>query len=401
MSDLFRINDLFENYFRVILLIFPILFFPNKIEAFQEKNKFNGYVDQFYESISDSAVAAKYAKKYIDLAKKQKDTTKIMNGYYFFSILTKHPVSLIYSDSILDITKRGNHRSEDYPALAYVSKAINYYENGDFQNALDNFLLVNQESEKYNNRYLSYTTKNSIAILKSRIGENATALKLLKESFFFFTQEKENYPDDYLETLFALSDSYTRNKKLDSASILNSLGYKESLTLNNKKMTIHFRLNEGVNQYHLANYRVAKDSIIESIRDLKYIDDLANSSIAHYYLGKTFLSLNTKEKAIDEFIKMDSIVQQIKEIMPETREGYEILINHFKKEKDKDNQLEYIEKLLKVDSILNKNYKYLVKNIEQKYDTPLLISEKEGIIHSLKQSKKNLFGLIYLSMLYA
>ncbi len=378
------------------IVIFSFIFvYPQSIGAFQntseisETNKYDLLADKFYENQSNPSIGISYAKKYLDLAKKEKDTFRIMRGYYFFSIINEIDLSLKYSDSILQITKNEVYNSKDYPAFAYLSKALMHYNNGDFKNALNYFIRVNEESEKHKNTYLLFTSKNNIGALKSRLKENETALKIFKESYVFFSNKKERYPTDYLETLFALSDSYSRNKKLDSATIMNRLGYKESLNLKNEFMTTYFVLNEGVNQYHSGKYMVAKDSLKKSIKELGHYEDLANLSIAHYYLGKILSSLNFKDKAIEEFIKVDSIVQEISEIMPETRDSYEILINHFKKLNDKNKQLLYIERLIKADSIINSNYKYLSKNIVQNYDTPKLISDKEEIIRSLEFEKKS------------
>ncbi|WP_271782352.1 helix-turn-helix domain-containing protein [Aquimarina algiphila] len=378
-----------------MITIVYISIYPQEIRPFQNTsdtlvtNKYDLLVDKFYENQSDISIATIYAKQYLNLAKKEKDTVKMMSGYYFFSVINDINVSLKYSDSILQITKNEVYNSKDYPAFAYLSKAMIYYNNGDFKNALDNFLRVNKESEKYKNTYLLFTSKNSIGILKGRLGENKTALKIFRESYIYFSSKKETYPENYLETLFALSDSYNRNKKLDSATIINKLGYKESLNMKNESMSVYFTLNEGVNQYHSGRYMVAKDSLRKSIKLLDDSQDSANLSIAHYYLGKTLLTLNSREKAIEEFVKVDNIVQEITEIMPETRDSYEILIDYYKENNDKDNQLIYIERLIKVDSIINSDYKYLSKKIIQNYDTPKLISDKEKIIKALEYEKKS------------
>ncbi len=354
----------------------------------QNDNKYGVLVDKFYENVTDSSLASFYASKYLNLAKKEKDTFKIMNGYYFFSIFNQLNLSLKYSDSILEISNNKNHSSKDYPARAYLSKAMIFYDNGDFKSALDYFINVNKEALKYNDQYLLFTSNNSIGILKSRLGENKASLKILKESFAFFSKEKTTYPSDYLATIFALADSYIKNKKLDSALIFNKLGYKESLRLNNADMTNYFTLNEGVNKYFSKNYTIAKDSLEKAIPELHKTEDMANLSIARYYLGKTLFALGSKDKAIEQFVKVDEIVKDISEIMPETRSGYEFLINHFKEQNDTENQLKYIERLIVVDSILYSNYKYLIKNIAQNYDTAQLISDKEEIINSLMKEKK-------------
>ncbi|KZS38177.1 hypothetical protein AWE51_19250 [Aquimarina aggregata] len=349
-------------------------------------------VDQFYSNLTDSSIAVIQANKYLELAKKDADTMKIMNGYYFHSVLNSSDLSLKYSDSIINILDNERYHSKDYPSLVYLSKAIFYYDKGNFTKALDNFFELQKESEKYQNFYLLSTSKNGIGILKSRLGKNKMALRILKESYNFFLKEKENYPSEYLETIFALSDSYRRNKLLDSASIMNQYGFKESFNLKEANMAVYFTLNEGVTQYQLGEYSVAKDSLKKSMDQLYENNDLANLSIAHYYLGKTLTSLNFKSKGIKEFIKADSIVQKISEVMPETRDGYEILINHFKENDDKNNQLKYLERLILIDSTINNNYKDLSEKINKEFDTPQLLQEKQKVITALEAENKSIYS---------
>src|SRR5690606_17475687 len=75
-----------------------------------------------------------------------------------------------------------------------------------------------------------------------------------------------------------------------------------------------------------------------------------------------------------------------------------ILINYYKKKNDKENQLKYIDKLLYADSLIDKNYLKINKVMKDKYDLPLIISEKEKIISQLKIKQSKSYKLIYLSI---
>ncbi len=52
-------------------------------------------------------------------------------------------------------------------------------------------------------------------------------------------------------------------------------------------------------------------------------------------------------------------------------------------------QLKYIEKLLVVDSVLNKNYKELISSLNADFDTPLLLNKKNDLIAKLTNEKNN------------
>ncbi|PKV48443.1 helix-turn-helix protein [Aquimarina sp. MAR_2010_214] len=346
-------------------------------------NSYQFLTNKFYENELDSVVAVNYANQYLLKAKKENDTIKIADGYYFLSSISKGDVSLKYCDSIIAITK--NHQTKNYPTFAYLNKAFSYFDKGDFKKAFDYYLKLYEEAKKYDNIFLVYSSKKNIGILKAILGENETALVTLRECYSFYSKYKEKAPYDYLTTLFALSESYNFNKILDSASIINTLGYKESIVLEAESFKCYFVLNEGINQYSKANYDTAKDSLTKAVAELTINGDKTNLGQARFYLGKTLSSLGFEKEAIEEHKKVDQIFQKNPQIIPEIRESYEVLINYYKDNNDKDNQLKYIEKLIKIDSVLNSNYKYLIKNVVQNYDTPRLLSEKQEVIVSLKQ----------------
>ncbi len=73
----------------------------------------------------------------------------------------------------------------------------------------------------------------------------------------------------------------------------------------------------------------------------------------------------------------------------------EFFIDYYKEKKEIKNQLKYINKLLYVDSIIDFNSKTLNETITKKYDTPILIAEKEKIIYELNNHHKN-YNLIII-----
>ncbi len=378
------------GFYSIILFLVLGAQYSNAYQKTNNQPKEEEYqflANQFYIHEKDSIRAASYANKYLIKAKKEKDTLKIADGYYFLSSISSHAISNQYSDSIISITK--NLNSPVYPTYAYYNKATIYYNIGDFKQAFDYFLKMNLEAEKYNNEYLLYASKKSIGIIKGMLGENKTALKMLIDCYDYYSKLKESEPVNYLETLFALSESYNLNRITDSATYINKFGYKEAILLNNEKFKYYFILNEGINQYNNENYSIAKDSLEKALIEFKVNGDKANLGQTHFYLGKTLSQLGYLDKSIEEHIKVGEIFEEIPQIIPESRESYEILINHYKQINDKDTQLQYIERLIHVDSILNNNYKYLIKNVVQKYDTPKLLSEKQTIIDSLKTHKKS------------
>ncbi|WP_073321801.1 helix-turn-helix domain-containing protein [Aquimarina spongiae] len=370
-----------------------MLFNIHSVVAFQSSfdslltKKYSYLKKRFFENTKDSVHGVLYAQSYLIKAKEDNDTIKIVNGFYYMSgIIRDTKMTEKYIDSMIMYSK--NLKTKYYPALAYYNKGKIAYNKGHFKTALDFYLKTNQKAKEFENIHLFYASKKSIGILKSRIGEHQTALQELKECYLHYSKQKEEKSKTYLSTLSALSATYSLNKKLDSATILNQLGHKESIEFNGKNFTYYFTLNEGINLFYKKNFITAKDSLSNVIEVLKTNGDRANLSIAYFFYGKTLSELGQEEEAIHSHIKVDEIFQEITEIMPDNRENYEILINYYKKRNDKDNQLKYIERLISVDSVLHTNYRYLIKTVVQNYDTPRLLSEKQKIIYSLETEKK-------------
>jgi AraC-like DNA-binding protein len=75
---------------------------------------------------------------------------------------------------------------------------------------------------------------------------------------------------------------------------------------------------------------------------------------------------------------------------PEFTDGYIYLIDFYKQKNDKGNQLKYLSKYMKIDSVLQKSYKELNNILKKEYDFPYSLRDKEVLIKSLK-TKNNYF----------
>ncbi|WP_299220994.1 AraC family transcriptional regulator [uncultured Aquimarina sp.] len=387
------------KHFAVLFLILFLFLNTNTVFAFQTSfdslltKEYTYLKKMVFKNAKDSSKAIIYAQSYLFKAKKDRDTSKIADGFYYFSRITQdEKITEKYADSM--ILYANNLRTKSYPTFAYYNKAAIAYNRGNFKKALDLYLKTIEKAKEFENTHLFYASKKNIGVLKSRIGEYETALVELRQCYQYYSKIKEKKPRTYLRTLFALSDAYNLNKKLDSATSINTLGYTESIKFNDESFKYYFTLNEGINLFDKKNFIKAKDSLSIAIEQLKINEDKANLSMAYFFYGKTLTALGKEIDAIAAHIKVDDIFQEISEIMPNNRENYEILINYYKELGDKDNQLKYIKQLITVDSVLHTNYRYLIKTVVQNYDTPRLLSEKQEIIDSLETGKKTSYTII-------
>ncbi|WP_271767264.1 AraC family transcriptional regulator [Aquimarina algiphila] len=335
------------------------------------------------KNIQDSIKSTSYAIAILKKGKKERDTIQILNGFFFLSTINENNENVLsYSDSIIKISKKVNNSR--FLGMSFLNKGVYFYEKREFDKSLDNFLTAKLYVDSLPR--LNYITEYSIGLLKSRVGEYQEALEIFKKSWMYANERnfKEKDNNNYLITLLSLADGYVKVGKNDSASFYNRLGVEESLFSGNDVKYYDFVLNEGINKYYLKKYDVSYDSISKVIKNFRMEIDRPNLILAYYYYAKTLLEKEEIDSAIVNFKKVDSLFNITNDIHPKSRETYEFLINYYKSKNDDKNQLLYIERLLKVDSILYSNYKYLSKKLAREYDTPKLLKEKERVISGLE-----------------
>lgn len=357
------------------------------------KELFKGLNDSYNDTIKERI----YAKTYLHKAKNVNDTIKIANGYSQMASLTTFEVALKYSDSIINITKNSNHFR--YPGYGYMLKGICQYNLGYYQLALKNYLIANDYATKNNNFEQQFHLNTVIGQLKNLWGNYEDGLYIFKSQLKLLKQGKINFqtkhnllPNIYLR----LSNSYILTNKLDSALIYVEKGIYKSLELKDSIKYYGFVSQAGIVAYHQNNFEMALDSLEKALSFEYTENDILNN---HYYRGLIHQKQKKEDEAFYHFKKADSIYNLTNDVVPEVRVIQEYFVDYYKKYNDIENQLIYIDRLIYVDSIIDKNYKNLNETLVKKYDTPILLSEKEKIIANLR-AKENNFLFIILGLLF-
>jgi AraC-like DNA-binding protein len=361
------------------------------------KMSYDELKELFFNEKTSISEQKKIAGEFVKKAKKENDQSKLARGYYYNSLIHEGENKIIYFDSIINYTKTPKI-DKNFPIAAYFEKGIFLESLFKFDEAINCYLQAEKIAKDRNIDYY-YLCKHAIGVLKSeKMGEVEEALPLFKENFSFF-KKKENevdYSFYYENSLFAMADAYKSLKKIDSSTYYNVLGYNHSKKYGNEYLNGIFILNEGANQSLKRNYVATIDSVRKALPIIIKNKDLNNELAAYYYYGKAYEGLKNEKKAINYFKKVDSMYIVKGTITPEFISGYSYLIEYYRKINDKDNQLLYIDKFVKIDSILQKNYKRITKKIQKDYDIPHLMQEKEAIINGLHQDKKTNYWIIGL-----
>ncbi|WP_426481835.1 helix-turn-helix domain-containing protein [Chryseobacterium sp. R2ACT005] len=349
---------------------------------------------EFYGSRAGEGNSKSIADSYLKKGKSEKNISHIAEGYVMLHFDEDLPNALKYLDSLQHITQ--NSKENTYPARTYLLRGNLYFRNDNLQSALNNYILgLKYAKEKGNKRQIAMA-HISIAYLNNYIGKHAETAKVLRHYA---------YDADYMNEVeknslkLNLADAYIEINKMDSAYVLIQSGLQDSKKNND---VYRYYQNLGLLGYyhlHSKNYQKAIDGLLECEKYF-FTNNSGSKRNQHYtllYLGKSYAGLQEKEKAVDFFRKIDSMVLKTNYIYPELRDVYTYLIDYYKENGDKEKQLYYVDRFLKVDQVLDTQFRYISRELPRRYDTPELQQEKENITNELTK-RKSLFYIV-LSLL--
>lgn len=386
------------------LILFFLLFYNSvsaqknifKIPDSLKKKNYEYLDNKIYDLRKDTASAAVYAYAFLNKAKTEKNYQEIVNGYQNLLHMSPEKLRLTYADSMIYAARKSNDNA--LIGSAFLTKGAVYYAQRMQQLALDNYLTANSFISKTKDLYLIHKVKYCIAQTKSYAGFYDEAFSLLSECVTYY---KDNQPRPYLNSLHSLGLCHNKLGDYGKCSEINKLGISESKRLQIEEMIPYFIHSEGINEYFKKNYSSSIKNIESSIDAIKENNDFANVEIGYFYIGKSYWSLNQKEKAVGYFELVDKIFNDKKIIRRDLRQSFELMISFYKTKKDLNKQLYFIDQLLKADTLLTETNQYIVGKIHKQYDTKELLVEKERIIEENKSMTAELSWKKYYHRIFA
>lgn len=346
--------------------------------------------------------AFSYINVILKKAKAEKKYSELFQGYRDAVYFSKsNDKKIQYADSCLDAAYKS--ANDDRIATAYVLKGSIYYAKlKKYKPALDEYLMAYKYSKNTGDTYLKYKVAYHLGVVKNYLGYHEEALELFKDCLAYFedgSNDKSlhvyqifNNEKGYLNSLHQTIVCYRYLNDVKKSDSLTEIGLLK--TFNNADFLqerSYFLKSKGIVEYSNNRYLSAIDFLEQSLDLIK--DDFAWMSVDYFYMGKSYMALGRQEDAISNFKKIDSIFIKHSFMLPELRENYEILINHYKAKKDPEKQLYYTTQLLKADSIIARDFAYLSLKIHREYDTNALMDEKGRL------EKANTWGGILLACL--
>lgn len=328
------------------------------------------------------------AQYYLSKAKKENNNTQITEGYAFMYINENKENALKYIDSMAVVSKKLNDNI--YPTRIYLLKANVYFKFNNQKEALNNYILGLKYAKQNNNKRQIALAETNIAYLNSYIGKHHEAAKILR----YYMDNADYLNENEIEKIRVnLIDAYIEINKLDSANTLINKGLQTFKNEDSYKYNQYLALS-GCYNLKLKRYNNAITDLLQAKKYFLTSDDERNKNYTLLYLGESYKEIHENTKVVQNFVQIDSLIQKSNYIFPELREVYTFLVDYYKEKKDKDRQLYYIERFLKVDQLLDSQFHDVSRELPRRYDKPQLLLEKETITNELKKNKTIFFIFI-------
>ncbi|SFT69378.1 AraC-type DNA-binding protein [Chryseobacterium formosense] len=378
------------------------------ISSFYGQDYYSELRKKYWEFEENDDKAFNYINLYIVTAKKQKNYSELFQAYDdAIKFSSKH--KLKYADSAIAAAKMSGNN--DLIGNAYLGKGtVYYFTYRKFQPALNEYLTANKYLENSEDFFLKYQNLYHIGVIKSYLGHYEEASKIFNDCVRFFESnlQKDLHPNiifnnrrGYYNSLHQLIVSYQGLKQFNNSELLikkalKSLPDGEEFSQERS----YFYKSLGVNEFYLKRYDNSLINLNKSLSGLKKINDFSWSSVVYFYLGLSYSKKGETAKSLENYKKVDSIFNQYTYIIPDVRNNYEELIKYYRNSKNPKQELYYTKQLLKVDSVLSYDFKYLSNKIHKDYETKTLLAAKAELEETNNTSKMLLLvSLVLLGIL--
>lgn len=359
----------------------------------------NASYKEIYQLIAkvyeDTLLTKKYVNVYYTKAKTDQNTTEQGRALAWLSLYTDNEsLKLQQLDSAILLTK--DSQDKNVAILPFSYRGYYYLTKCNYNKALEDYLMALKLSKEKNNEAFTNIAKHNIGVIKGEIGKTGEALELFKASLAY--KRSKGYQDthDYVVILLYMAEYSIKQEQLDSAKVY----LDEGLTRADKIYTQLYGqllLQKGIWYFKKGNKQLAKKTLTQCLNsiDSNYPQHKRTQVLGFYYLALVEDSLKNIDAALATFLKMDSVIHAKNYQTYEVRDGYTYLIDYYKESGDLKEELKYVNKLLKFDSINNANGILVNEKLHAGFDTLYLLENKDNLISALKERTIN-YGLLSL-----
>ena len=364
----------------------------HEVEMVQDSTVNTDYsIDHTYASIMDMEDEAyenndiqrlrNLTEVHILKAKMEANALELANGYYYRTIIEEPELAIAYSDSIIITTDKNDHPK--YPTFGYILKAIIFYDKGDYNLALQNYLIAYNLAVEKMNLEDQITCSMAIAAIRNLNGQPhaaadiyTRALKLLRQN----GNDKIDYSRDYMMLMYNLTLAHLRLSQLDSARHYYDAGLRKAILMKDSMEYRDFVLVGAQLDYYERNFQNSRDTLLR----YTHLLDGNKKAMKLYYLGKIAQQTGDNALAISYFQQIDSIVTVTNKPFDKIKDVYQQLVMHYSLSGDQHREIAAIEKLIYYDSLMTNEQKGIIQQATLAYDLPFLKQQKKRAEEKLK-----------------
>ncbi|MCH9661053.1 MAG: helix-turn-helix domain-containing protein [Bacteroidetes bacterium] len=358
---------------------------------------------------TDSSYAERVARAYMSKARDDKDTIKIARAYGRLALVFNPRKNIQFADSLIYYTRHLDH--VNFPTVGYMLKAFSYNKMDSIEATTRYYIEAYNMAVEKQNLYHQVFVLDNLITYKSLWGNKEEALELqrTRHNTVFSNKyrrhlQKEavgNNPVDIdsihtidkIVSLQNFAKCHLGLQQLDSAYyfIDNSL---EKITAfhsmnSNRLMGESHKIKMHIS-YFKANYNQALLMGDFILRNPSSKDNPKALREVYMFKGLSLLELGQEEQGIKQLRISDSIFDTHKmgRVEPYERILFEKLLEYYSSQGNTEESIIYLNKLIHLDSMFQKKYKYLEPALIKKFENPKLLDEKQRLINTLQD--KNL-----------
>lgn len=360
-----------------------------------------------------------YAQKLLSNATLAQDSlgtiTALLKLATIQSDFNNYDKAIVHVDKALELATK-NEKYLPVKMNGIFTKGMIDYKFGKLESAFKYYTQAYEYYKKNDKIITTNDISHNIALIREALGDYSGALQILlqNQKTYLTTPENERnskyHPFFYVNTLLALTDTYTRyanditerkTSLLDSALIYYRKGLVEARKKADTTGEVYLSINKGIIDYEkdMPHKAIAElDNAEKRIRKFQLTNLL---TITHYYKGLSYQKLNDLDKAIAYLQKTDSISEKNSINYQILQGAYYTLAKIYIKRKDSANTFKYQNLYIKNDQINERITGTVRKDIHEKYDIALLNSEIEALTYTTQKQQKSYATAIVIIIILA
>jgi AraC-like DNA-binding protein len=365
-------------------------------------------LDLFIEVRGDSLIEERIARVYLDRARSEGDTIKMARGYDRLARIFHPRKNIIFADSVIELTK--NMSNITYPGLGYMLKGYEYYKMGDLISSTKNDIIAYELALVNRNISQQLYLMNSLIASKLAWGNKNEALALqikrdkllnsdtIVQRIMKSTRQdarpniNEYVKEQQLVSIMSFANCYLKLGSYNEAMKYVEKGFQMSNNFNWKNNDFYkcwFLEASLETNYRLENFVEAINASNNIFRNCLGILGKDSEFNVLLHKGLSLIEIGEYELGVKYLKRSDSLfnVENIS-LEPDQRVLFEKLLDHSEITKDTQKQIEYLNKLIYVDSIFKINYQFFEPDLIRNFETPELLKEKEFLINGLRNKNK-------------